>query len=666
MPGLDQNSRITLRINRAILRTLAFIAFLWGSGTGLKAQNPRTPIPESLPAALDLETTSQANSILQTDSPLAGQFPDSLTGSQDLSLQPAFENSPKRLLIEPTPVNPPTPSEKFGQLKATEAAFQVPLGQGRILGLKDEITQGKTNTPLIAIGNPGVIDVTIITSKQLRVTGLRVGTTDLSITSASGETMHYEIEVLADLTLLQKKLRTIFPDASIHLSQIQSHIVVEGEARNQMQVANIIGVVSAYLDTVTAAQRMSIQSRGSSGISPNPLRPDAPGTSDNSAVNPNNNIGVDGKPVVQLDRNSLETQDRTTAESIEPSAQNQRVSGAIPNPSIVNLLKVPTSQQVLLKVRVAELNRTALRNIGANFLAIDETTKSIFGTQIAGPVSANGIAVNKLTGEATLGATAIGNRGGTTVYGIFQNANFEMPLNAMRRNGLLKILAEPNLVALSGQQSSFLVGGEYPVPVPQVSASGVAPTVTVRFKEFGVRLGFVPHVLDQENIRLTVAPEVSEIDFTIAVTLVAGGSPVPGLNVRRSLTTVEMKHGQTLAIAGLLYLKLDGTTDRIPGLGDLPIIGPFFSNTSNERIEKELVILVTPYIVEPMEPDQIPAQPGSEVGEPTDWEFYFLNRIESRKGVDFRSTTAWDNAQEHLYMMKMQSKMLKGQVGFSE
>ena len=163
-----------------------------------------------------------------------------------------------------------------------------------------------------------------------------------------------------------------------------------------------------------------------------------------------------------------------------------------------------------------------------------------------------------------------------------------------------------------------------------------------------------------------MAPEVSEIDFTIAVTLVAGGSPVPGLNVRRSLTTVEMKHGQTLAIAGLLYLKLDGTTDRIPGLGDLPGIGPFFSNTSNERIEKELVILVTPYIVEPMEPDQIPPQPGSEVGEPTDWEFYFLNRIESRKGVDFRSTTAWDNAQEHLYMMKMQSKILKGQVGYSE
>jgi pilus assembly protein CpaC len=260
----------------------------------------------------------------------------------------------------------------------------------------------------------------------------------------------------------------------------------------------------------------------------------------------------------------------------------------------------------------------------------------------------------------------LGNRGVTTVFGIFQNANFEMPLNALRRNGLLKILAEPNLVAMSGQPSNFLVGGEYPVPVPQVGASGVAPTITVRFKEFGVRLGFIPYVLDDESLRLTVAPEVSEIDFSIAVSLVAGGSPVPGLNVRRSMTTVEMKHGQTLAIAGLLYLKLDGTSDRIPGLGDLPYLGPFFSNTSNERIEKELVILITPYIIEPMNDDQVTALPGSDVGEPTDWELYFMSRIEGRKGIDFRSTTSWDNAQEHLYLMNMQKKALKGEVGFSE
>lgn len=640
---------------------VAFVCFSPCVATGQDPAPSRSPV---LPEALQDEKLPGEFSF---SSPLLEHKDDPIQGGLDLQLKPEFTNDPVRLEMVPRSSEAADKlAPKLGELKSTDAEFLVPLGQGRILSLRSELTEGKEE-PLIAIGNPGFIDVAVISPKQLRITGLRVGVTDLSITTGKGENLHYEIRVLADLTLLQRKLRTTFPDASVNLSQVQSHVIVEGEARSQMQVANIIGMVSAYLDTVTAAQRLNIigsnTNRNPTGVE-NATRPDLMGppnprlggdnTSDPTSAN-----RTDGSPE-NLAQGDLTNQ-------VESERQNLRVTGVIPNPSVVNLLRVPTSQQVLLKVRVAELNRTAMRNIGANFLAVDPANGAIFGTQIAGPVTAKGLGLGSgLIGESTLPATGLSSRGGTTVYGIFQNANFEMPLNALRRNGLLKILAEPNLVALSGQQSSFLVGGEYPVPVPQVSSSGVAPTVTVRFKEFGVRLGFVPHVLDDQTLRLTVAPEVSEIDFTIAVTLVQGGSPVPGLNVRRSFTTVEMKHAQTLAIAGLLYLKLDGTTDRIPGLGDLPGLGPFFSNTSQERIEKELVILVTPYIVEPMEEDQIPPQPGSEVGEPTDWEFYFLNRIESRKGVDFRSTTAWDNAQEHLYMMKMQKKLLKGSIGYSE
>ncbi|MFM7315534.1 MAG: type II and III secretion system protein family protein [bacterium] len=618
--------------------TCVMLASLWAlplALLGQSAASPRSPVLSEalLPAADDRLARDFSFS-----SPLLEHRDDSVDGQQDLSLRPEFTKSPQRLDIVPEPNETLEKIKaRAGELKATEAQFQVPLGQGRILTLKSDITDGASE-PLIAIGNPGFIDVAVISAHQLRIMGLRVGVTDLSITSAKGDTFHYEVQVLADLTLLERKLRSTFPDASISLSQLQNHVVVEGEARSQMQVANIIGMVSSYLDTITAAQRLNIVSpnvgRAASKTGDDLARPDLVGPQQRR---PNDDQGSANN----LDQNQPGMASEGESETIASDRRNIRVTGTIPNPSILNLLRVPTSQQVLLKVRVAELNRTAIRNIGANFLAVDQTTGAIFGTQIAGPVSAKGLALGSgLKGESTLPIQNLSNRGGTTVYGIFQNANFEMPLIALRRNGLLKILAEPNLVALSGQQSSFLVGGEYPVPVPQVSASGVAPTVTVRFKEFGVRLGFVPQVLDQETLRLTVAPEVSGIDFTIAVTLVQGGSPVPGLNVRRSYTTVEMKHGQTLAIAGLLYLKLDGTTDRVPGLGDLPVLGPFFSNTSNERIEKELVILVTPYVVEPMEEEQIPPQPGSEVGEPTDWEFYFLNRIESREGVDFRSTTA--------------------------
>ena len=348
--------------------------------------------------------------------------------------------------------------------------------------------------------------------------------------------------------------------------------------------------------------------------------------------------------------------------------------------SIASRLKLstalPTSQQVLLKVQVAELNRTALRHIGANFLGVDPATGSIIGSQITGTNNA-GAAVGRLaanqviSGKSMMGAafmpsTPISGQNGTTVFGIFQNANFAFTLNALRNNGMLKVLAEPNLVAMSGHPASFLAGGEFPVPVPQVSAGGVAPTVTVQFKEFGVRLGFLPAVVDDGVIRLSVVPEVSQIDFTIAVTLVSGGSAVPGLNTRRAQTTVELREGQTLAIAGLLQVILDGSTSRIPGLGDLPILGPFFSNTTSERTEKELVVLVTPYIIEGMNQEQVPPLPGDEVKEPNDLELFLLNRIESRTGKDYRSTTRWDDVFDLRHHLNLEKKYVQGPVGFSE
>ena len=147
----------------------------------------------------------------------------------------------------------------------------------------------------------------------------------------------------------------------------------------------------------------------------------------------------------------------------------------------------------------------------------------------------------------------------------------------------------------------------------------------------------------------------------------APASPVPGLDTRKAHTVVEMRQGQTLAIAGLLQLTLEGTTNRIPGLGDLPILGPFFSNTTGMRIEKELIVLVTPYLVEPMKPGQVPPSPGDEVNEPNDWEFYLLNRIQGRTGRDFRSTTEYDDPLKVLRcFIKAHQDNVRGPQGFSE
>src|SRR5262249_36276737 len=168
---------------------------------------------------------------------------------------------------------------------------------------------------------------------------------------------------------------------------------------------------------------------------------------------------------------------------------------------VLNPVGVPGALQVLLKVRVAELNRTALRQIGGDLLAINPRTGAIVGTQIGGAgISATASAAgrNTLTGSATAARTAL-----TTGFGIFQEGDFAIFRSALRRNQVLKILAEPNLVALNGQVATFLDGGEYPVPVPQFGAGAGAATVTVQFKQFGVQLGFLPFILDDNVIRLT-------------------------------------------------------------------------------------------------------------------------------------------------------------------
>ncbi len=594
-------------------------------------------------------------------------------------------------LAKPRPAQGPQAVDKFvDNLRGNDAAFKVLVNQARILNLKEDITVGPNN-PLIALGDPTIVDFTVVNPRQIRLIGRGVGVTDLAITTARNQTYTFEIAVLADLTLIQDKLRATFPDASVRLTQIRDHFVVEGEARDQAQIHWIILTINAYLRsvfvqqgrTVTVGQTSQVlgalggqgpgvggQAVGAGALGGLVL-PMQPGAAGAQGVAPG--LGFQqgaGAPGSQLAPYA------TAAELGGPTQTSDR--GAMPQ--IINLLRVPTSQQVMLKVRIAELNRTSLRQIGSNFLGVDPRNGAIVGSSIAGTNTFAGQigqpgniltgptifnpqnGYRTLTGSADLGPSGTA----TTVFGVFQSSNFEFMLNALRRNGFLKILAEPNLVAMNGQLASFLAGGEFPVPVPQVSAQGVAPTITVRFREFGVKLGFVPYVLDGDIIRLTVAPEVSNIDFTIAVTLVSGGSPVPGLNTRKAQTTVELREGQTLAMAGLLQLTMDGTTARIPGLGDLPILGPLFSNTTNERIEKELVVLVTPYLIEPMQKDQVPPTPGDEVKGPNDLEFYFLNRLEGRTGKDHRATTNWDdplNLNKHLNLEK---KYVQGPVGFSE
>jgi pilus assembly protein CpaC len=285
---------------------------------------------------------------------------------------------------------------------------------------------------------------------------------------------------------------------------------------------------------------------------------------------------------------------------------------------------------------LAEVNRRAMRQIGADLQGGDDTTTTFLRSMMSG---------------------------GGNLTAIFSRPDFQMALRAMRRNNVAKILAEPNLVTLSGHVANFQSGGEFAVPVAQ--QGGGAGNNTVEFKPFGVQLAFVPYVQDDGVIRLHVEPEVSTVDDSLSVTLIAGGEPIPGLRTRNASTTVELRQGQTLAIAGLLNNEIDGQTERVPLLGDLPYVGPLFSSTQHDVIEQELLVAVTPYLVSPINACERPPLPGQGITEPNDLEFYLLNRLEGRTGYPHRSTGKWDNPFRCLDRMRIEQTHAYGPVGLS-
>ncbi len=581
-------------------------------------------------------------------------------------------SSPTLNGFEPRLPLPPPPFR--ADPSGSTAAIEIKVGQGRFLTLKEDLTALGGPAPFVAVGDPSVADFFQVGPRQLRLLGKRLGTTDLTLTTGTGKTYDFEVQVVADLDVLRAQLRQIFPDASLQVAQLREKLIVEGQARDASQVVRIVATIESYIRAVQRVQvtgQVGDAQNQVTGEDPNtpPGPPQPPGAGANpvAASAPPMGIGSGTTgfgPATGIPVGASAATTSPGAFTAGQIAANQL--------QVINLIRVPTSQQVLLKVRIAELNRTAFRQIGADFVASFASSRNLFGTQIAGngftpgrvgysnfPYTNGGTLTSDLRG-LNLGSQA-------TAFATFNDGQLAPVLNALRRNNVLKVLAEPNLVALNGHQASFLAGGEFPVPSFSGvgSGSGVGGTSSTQFKKFGVQLSFIPIVQDNEVIRLTVDPEVSSIDYSIATTLVPGGSPVPGLNVRNAHTTVELRQGDTLAIAGLLQLELDGNTQRLPGLGDLPYIGAFFSNTTSNRVEKELVVLVTPYVVEPIPPGQVPPTPGDEVNQPNDLEFFFQNRIEGRTGVDSRATTMYDDPLRLIRNVSVERKYLVGPGGYS-
>lgn len=254
---------------------------------------------------------------------------------------------------------------------------------------------------------------------------------------------------------------------------------------------------------------------------------------------------------------------------------------------LVNKMELVAPNQVSLHVRVAEISHIALKELGVTW-SNTGTLKTMFPSYTGSLTS---------TSAATLGSTAANLLGFAYTSGPFASTKINATINALETQGLVTILAEPNLTAISGQKASFLAGGEFPVPVPQ-SGTGGSAVVTIDYKQFGVSLSFIATILNSGRISLHVAPEVSQIDTSTAIQV--AGVSVPGLTTRRAETTVELGSGQTFAIGGLLQNNVNQNINKFPWLADVPVLGQLFRSEAFQRNESELVILVTPYVVKPV------------------------------------------------------------------
>lgn len=254
---------------------------------------------------------------------------------------------------------------------------------------------------------------------------------------------------------------------------------------------------------------------------------------------------------------------------------------------VVSRLRTATPQQVMLKVTIAEVNRTLLRNVGVNIQALNPGGNGFFFGQ--------GRDFINDTGQILLAQS--GATGGMRFSDLF-GLNGAVSTDLEENNGLVTILAEPSLTALSGETASFLAGGEFPIPISQSLGN-----VTVEYRQYGVGLAFTPYVLQNGRISMRVRPEVSELSSAGAIEF--NGFEVPSLTIRRTETTVELGSGQSLVIGGLMRNNANNSVTRTPFLGSLPIIGALFRSNNFRRDETELVVMVTPYLVQPVSANQI-------------------------------------------------------------
>ncbi len=483
----------------------------------------------------------------------------------------AAPQPPRAAGEQPPPSAPPAPAAQPPPQAAAPITLRIDrevgavremvleAGQNRLLVVSEQIGR-------IAVADPTVADLKVVTPNQVLMTAKGVGSTDLTLWNRANDPLVIALRVTRALDGLRKQLKEIFPGEQISISSAGELVVLTG-----------------HVSDVRMPERIAEVAR-------------------------------------------------------------------LHSPQVANLVQVTGDQQVQLEVRFAEVSREGLRQLGVNLFY--KTLNKVGGA--FGPNTFPGDFLNTNQNPSIPGAgTSFGHftsdglqppdvphpsfataQGGAFNYFFSAYGDFPLSgiLSVLERNGLAKILAEPTLVTLSGQEAKFLAGGEFPIPL--TSAFGSA---RVEYKKFGIILKFTPTVIAGTTIHMTLSSEVSDIDPALSV--VIGGIRVPGLLSRQSETTVRLGDGQSFAIAGLLSDKIKSQIDQVPFLGSLPILGALFRSTSYQKSETELMVVVTARLVRPLAPHQLPPLPTEyENNNPSDLALFLLGL--DGKRVDVQSAPA--------------------------
>ena len=415
----------------------------------------------------------------------------------------------------------------------------------------------------VSVSQPQVADVLVVAPSQLLINGKTIGTTSLIIFDEKGEVSNYDLIVAPDIAAMRSQLRFIFPEEKVEVSTSGPAIVLRGEVSNETVYDRVLEIVTTYLPPKPAAA----VAPSTTTITVNP-----------TSIRPKFGSGFTGGGQLAFE----DASDMTSVNRF----QDRKTEG------IVDLLVIREIRQIELDVIVAEVSLTKAREIGFNFL-YSGPTQVRSATSSLGSVSDSGasptVSLAPFLGPANAAFTYInGAYSLTSLYRLLQSRDVS------------EILAQPRLVIKNGRSGGFLSGGE--IPIQQVTANNS----TVEFKEFGVRLNFVPTITWSDRIDLRVLPEVSEPSASLIV------NGIPAITTKRTLSHVEMKDGETLIIGGLLDRRIVKDLSKFPILGDVPILGALFRSTRFQNFESELIFVITPRIVRTMKPGEKPQLPSIE------------------------------------------------------